>query len=102
MSTLTTNDVVAAIFTGTFDTDLDTLIAAVKSRKEALARQTFLTIKVGTRGRLINLRPQYLVGAPVTVTGRKKSRLSVEIDADYPTGRYGKQISVSPDMIEVI
>lgn len=101
MST-TTTDVVTAIFTGTLDADLDTLIDAVKNRREALSRQKFLTIPIGARGRLINLRPQYLIGAPVTVTGRKKSRLMVEIDADFPTGRYGKQVTVSPDMIEVV
>lgn len=98
---MTIEELVGSILKGDLDDDLNTLKNTIKERREALSRQKFLLVKNGATGKLVNLRPNYLVGAPVTVIGRKQKRLEVEIDDGFPTGRYGRKITVSPDMIEL-
>ncbi len=98
---MTIEEIVSEVLRGDLDNDLDTLAETVKARRAALTQQKFLLVKNGATGTLTNLRPKYLVGAPVTVIGRKQKRLEVEIDASWDTGRYPKKVTVSPDMIEL-
>lgn len=99
------NDVLNAIRLGDFDDNLDALDDAITDRQHRHSRVTFATAKIGGTGTLKDLRPKYLIGAPVTVVGRAQTRLIVRIDpqwlAIHGTGKYQGDVKVTPAMIDL-
>lgn len=99
--------VLNAILTGQVDDHLEAIVDAVKDRRAIQARVKFHTVKAGDRGVLRNLRPKYLIGAPVTVVDRKQTRIGVRIDPDWLESRghrdfkYRGVVTVTPDMLEL-
>lgn len=105
-----TTTLLADIIAGVHDDNLDNLIDAARNRQKALAQASFYTWKPGDKATLQNLRPKYMIGAPVTVVGKRKTRISVDIDADWiaahPQARQrfgsGKSVGVTPDMLKAV
>lgn len=107
MSSITLSEIIDAILAGNADENLGAISGAIKDRKEAKARRLFHTVTVGTRARLQNLRPQYLIGVPVIVTKKNQTRIECKIDPDYlakhgGAGRFdARPFTVKPDMLDL-
>lgn len=112
MTTKTTADfstLVSEILSGDWDENLDRFADVVKERKDAQSRTLFFSLKPGDRVRLKNLRPKYLVGTTAIVRGHNRTRITVDFDPPFQPGdqgydrmRSGKNVSVTPDMVELI
>lgn len=103
---LTTTDIVGAILSGVCDDNLDALTGAIKDRKEHRARVAFHTVKPGTKARLKNLSPKYMVGAPCEVVSKKQTRIVIKVDETWlasnpQASRYCGQVTVTPDMLDI-
>lgn len=95
------------ILKGLHDHELDSLRTAVVERgrmKQRLKASLVLTeVKVGDTIRITNnIRPSYLLGQLATVTGKRDTRL--EIQLSRPTGRFrnGGLVTVPAECVEVI
>lgn len=104
---MTTTEVIRMISAGVFDAGLDGLAEAVAYRKKMKAADLAYTIAPGTKVRLSNLRPKYMVGATGEVLYRKQTRIQVKLDeawlAMHPQARrFGAEVAVSAEMITVI
>lgn len=105
-----TTTLIADIILGTHDDTLDDLIDAARKRQKALAQASFYTWKFGDEATLQNLSPKYMVGAPCTVRSKRKTRIEVDIDADWmaahPQARSrfgsGKGIAVTASMLKAV
>ncbi len=105
-----TTTLLADIIAGVHDDNLDNLIDAARNRQKALAQASFYTWKPGDKATLQNLSPKYMIGAPVTVTGKRKTRITVDVDPDWMTahpqasGRFGsgRHINVTADMLKAV
>ena len=88
-------DVLAAIDSGLFDADLDTLREMIRSRKDRHGKILAMTAKPGDRVRLAGIRPAGLDGATGTVKARRKTSLMVEIDKEFASraGRFALSIT---------
>ncbi len=100
-------EVITSIIKGEADENLDGVAAAVRDRQKAMASITLHTIAPGTRVRLGNLRPKYMVGATGTVLYRKQTRIQVKLDEDwverFPQSRFGGgEVAVTAGMITVL
>ena len=99
-------ETITAILDGTFDDHLDDIRGALKERQTIKARTSFFTFKTGDKATLTNLRPKYLVGAPVTVVSKKQTRIAVVIDAEWlsrhPECRFRGEITAKPDMLNPV
>lgn len=98
------NEIIRAILDGDADTCLDGVIGAVNDRRKSMGRASFHTAKVGDKATLAKLKPGYLVGAPVTITGKNTSRLVVTIDPEWlelhPEARkYSGPVTCDPNML---
>jgi len=101
---MTTPSPFLALSSGEYDDVLDDIIAAVKDRRDVIARASFFTWKPGDKATLVNLSPKYLIGAPVTVQSRKNTRIEVRIDFDWLTAhpevtRFRGPITAKPNML---
>lgn len=105
MTTFTTT-LLADILTGVHDDNLDALSNAIDDRNKALNRASFYVWKPGDKATLHNLRPKYMIGAPVTIIGRKVSRIEVRVDQDWldahPQSRFRGVVTVQPDMLKAV
>lgn len=102
---LTTADIVDAILAGVADDNLDAISGAIQDRKQHRARVAFHTVKPGTKARLKNLRPKYMVGAPCEVVSKKQTRIVIKVDESWlasnpQASRYCGQVTVTPDMLD--
>lgn len=102
---LTTVDIVDAILSGAADDDLDALTSAIKDRKEHRARVAFHVVKPGTKARLKNLSPKYMVGAPCEVVSKNQTRIVIKVDETWlasnpQASRYSGRVTVRPDMLD--
>lgn len=71
----------------------------VKSKK---AIDNMVSLLPGTRVRLVGLRPKYINGATGTVMNGYRGRDKMEVELDYPRGRFGKQLFVPANALEKI
>lgn len=105
-----TTELPGLIEDGRLDSVLDELSEAVRNRRRTLwdrdrkeearqAKEQNLD-KPGARVELVNLSPKYLNGSTGTTehhTGKlrvRKGQLMVPVKLDYPTGKFGRQITV--------
>lgn len=105
--TITMSDICAAISSGDHDDNLRQFERTIKNRKAVVAHA--LAPKWGESGTktgvLANLRPKYLVGAPITVIKRNRTRLSIKVDQDWldahpqAKARWSGVITATPEMI---
>jgi len=101
--------IVARITMGEFDAQLDVMTAAICLRKTMLGkptqsfmppivqrveRKSIYDFKVGDRVRF-NQRanPKYLIGTEATVTGRKRTKVTIKLDA--AAGRFGGESNIT-------
>lgn len=97
-------DLLKAINDGDFDADLEMIQGMLDKRNVALGnpprgavvstvdipepgapgqRHFVREVEVGETGRLHNVRPRYLEGAPFTVVGRNRTRVVVNLDPEF-------------------
>jgi len=106
--------IVARITMGEFDAQLDVMTAAIGLRKAMLGKpvgaganifvpqpkpvpvtkKSIYDFKVGDRVRF-NQRanPKYLIGTEATVTGRKRTKVTIKLDA--AAGRFGGESNIT-------
>ena len=87
------------ILSGEADEFLDSIVKAVKIRKDALKPQIW-EFQVGDKVKIINANPKYLNGSPAVIT--KVNRTKVVIDLDTPAGRFSHNITTPLGMLEKI
>jgi hypothetical protein len=90
---MTATDICDSLINGSFTTtEINQIIGAIKTAQR-FARQrssakAILTLKVGQRGRLQNLRPRNLVGREVTIVSVNRSRVEVREDGKQAWENY--------------
>jgi hypothetical protein len=96
------SDMVKSIMNGDVDGDFDKIFDAVKARRSIVTRIRVMTsdIKKGDRVRLVNIRPQYIIGATGTVTTIRQTRAVVKLDTSFP--RFGSSPSVPINCLEKV
>ena len=87
------------ILSGEADEFLDSIVKAVKIRKDALKPQIW-EFQVGDKVKIINANPKYLNGSTATI--KKVNRTKVVIDLDTPAGRFSRNITTPLGMLEKI
>ncbi len=93
-------DILTAIANGELDKDFAAIREAMHGRKDALGNITRLSIKVGDKIRLLPGRPKYLDNKTGKVVKINPKR--VVIDLDERCGRFHRDISCPPEMLEKI
>ncbi len=95
-------DITSAIVSGEVDKEIDQITNCIKFRREAISKLRFREVKVGDRVKITyeNLSPKYLIGCTAVVTGKKKTK--VTIDLEQSAGRFHKNIRVNPNWVEVL
>lgn len=103
---MTTQDLLVEIVSGTYDDNLEAIVATIRDRQKSLSRVTFHTLQKGDKVTLKNLRPKYMVGAPATIVKKNRERIVVDVDDDFlarnPRCRFRKGVTVTADMIELV
>lgn len=102
--------IASEIIKGTYDDELEAISDAADERRHALSRSTFFDVKIGDRFTLKNLSPKYMTGAPVTVSGKRRTRIEVDIDSAWmdahPQAKRrfgtGRRVGVTAAMLEPI
>jgi hypothetical protein len=84
---------------GKFDESLDMILAAVRSRKDALKPQIW-EFQVGDPIRMVNTNPKYLNGARGIV--KKINRTKIVVDLDIAHGRFHRNITTPLSMVEKV
>jgi transcription antitermination factor NusG len=87
------------ILSGEADEFLDSIVKAVKIRKDALKPQIW-EFQVGDKVKIINANPKYLNGSTATI--KKVNRTKVVIDLDTPNGKFSHNITTPLGMLEKI
>lgn len=83
--------VIASIFEGDVDDDLDQIVAAVKERRSHLAQRRKMLLSKGDRVRFTELtRPKYMIGELGTITERPRPGARLKVKLDRPLGRFGE------------
>ena len=97
------NSLLIDIRNGFYDEALDTINNTIQRRRNYLAADLFDEIHIGEQLRFNSkVRPQYLRGKLVEVTGKKNKNLVVKL-IDGPSGRFrGDNITCPPDLLERI
>ncbi len=66
---------------GELDDDLGDITEAIAFRKNTLKRETFFDLNVGDKVVFNSTaRPGYLKGTQATITGKKRTKVTVELD----------------------
>jgi hypothetical protein len=99
--------VITKILNGELDADLDAMKEAISARRKSLRAQksteNFLTFKTGSRVRFTDaVHPQYLRGVECTISDKRRTKVTVNLDAAVGRFRAGSDIIVPPEMLEVI
>jgi len=97
-------EVSTAIVNGSLDDDLRALLSLINDRikmnREIEGLTKFAALQVGDRVTLsATARPKYLAGAKATVTNKKRTR--VVIDLDSPAGRFHRNITAPPELLDL-
>ena len=87
------------LLSGEADEFLDSIVKAVKIRKDALKPQIW-EFQVGDKVKIINANPKYLNGSTATI--KKVNRTKVVIDLDTPNGKFSHNITTPLGMLEKI
>ena len=87
------------LLSGEADEFLDSIVKAVKIRKDALKPQIW-EFQVGDKVKIINANPKYLNGSTATI--KKVNRTKVVIDLDAPNGKFSHNITTPLGMLEKI
>lgn len=87
------------IMGGECDEFLDSIILAVKQRKQDMAPKIW-ELNIGDRVRFVNVTPKYLNGAVGTI--KKVNRVKVVVDLDEKRERFFKNISTPLSMVEKV
>lgn len=87
------------ILSGEADEFLDSIVKAVKIRKDALKPQIW-EFQVGDKVKIINANPKYLNGSTAVI--KKVNRTKVVIDLDAPNGKFSHNITTPLGMLEKI
>lgn len=87
------------ILSGEADEFLDSIVKAVKIRKDALKPQIW-EFQVGDKVKIINANPKYLNGSTAVI--KKVNRTKVVIDLDTPNGKFSSNITTPLGMLEKI
>ena len=87
------------ILSGEADEFLDSIVKAVKIRKDALKPQIW-EFQVGDKVKIINANPKYLNGSTAVI--KKVNRTKVVIDLDTPNGKFSHNITTPLGMLEKI
>jgi len=102
------DEVPQLIIEGKFDTMLDAIGHAIRSRREHMearqATENLAKLKPGTRVVLRKLKPKYLNGMEGIVSDRPSRRPGdISVDMDYaPSDRYGTHLNVPAACLERI
>jgi hypothetical protein len=94
-------DIIGNIIGGDADDNLDGILAAVKERRNALARVTYHSLKVGDKVTISGAQ-KYLEGAPATVVDKNRTKLIIALDE--ARGRYpaGTRLNGNPTIIQPV
>ena len=102
--TSTLQDVVRMIAAGMLDKELETVAAAVNTRRkfiqDTVGMVNLMTMTPGTRVVLTKVSPKYLSGMSATVIAVDGDKVKIEIDRGYNTRRYGHIVTVFPTSIQ--
>lgn len=97
----TSTDIISQIIGGDADDNLEGILAAVKERRNALARVTYHSLKVGDKVTITGAQ-KYLEGCPATVVDKNRTKLVVALDE--PRGRFmaGTRLNGNPAIIRPV
>ena len=86
---------------GHFDNDLDYLNKAIHNRVQQISAIKMFSFKEGDKVKFNSLtKPKYLAGAVGTV--KKVNRSKIVVDLDAPAGKYYRNISTPPTLVEKV
>ena len=98
--------IVERIMNGEFDNELKDISFWIGQRNKALRLKTtakaMVEIKVGDIVVLRNLKPQYVNGLTAKVTGKMRTKLTVEIEDGQYTGRFGRKVTVPASCLDKV
>lgn len=94
----TSTDIISQIIGGDADDNLEGILAAVKERRDALARVTYHSLKVGDAVTITGAQ-KYLEGCPATVVEKNRTKVVVAIAEDRGRLRAGTRLNGSPAII---
>lgn len=96
----TANEVYTFILAQATEEEVSRLSLALRERQKTLrsikSSVNRFELTPGTKARLTGISPKYLNNVVVTVKGRANSKLIVQFDEATYTGRFGKEVRVSP------
>jgi hypothetical protein len=94
-------DINSEIVAGKLDSDLDSLVQAIRFRRDQIAQAMKWSLKAGDPVRLVgNIRPKYLAFATAKVS--KVNLKKIVIDLDRPAGRFFKNVTVPVTLVEKV
>jgi hypothetical protein len=91
-----TMTIVADIISGSYDSELDSIRAAISHRqsatRSAYAAVTMAELLVGDKVVLREISPKYMIGKGATVVGKRRTKLEVKLDT--ACGRFSKDTPI--------
>jgi hypothetical protein len=82
--------------------DMHLIYQTLELKKKRIARNIALSLEVGDRVHLVNVKPKYLSGLQGTIRSLDLGRIEVHLDHQPPGTRYGQVLGVKPSMVEKI
>ena len=105
---MNSSEIIRAIMAGDADDGLNDIIDAAITRRRQAARVAAAKMDVGTRVRLVNVKPKYLGGIEGEITRPMNSEGQVMVRLDHApvsprsSRRFKQEMWVSPQIIEVV
>ena len=95
-------EVIFAIHTGRYDSQLNRISAALLERRKSLGVDRFGQLKVGDRVMLVGVGTgaKYLNGLTGTINKKLQVKLEVRMDPGQDTGRFSSLIRVPPNLLQ--
>ena len=92
MEKITSQQVIAGIFSGDFDSEFETLYRAIEARRSQIAKENAIELRIGDKVRIERIRPAWLNGQTGVVSGLPRSgrsmRFQITLDnPPHPTDR---------------
>ena len=88
---------------GDYDDILDVLFVSIRERETLLGHKAFHTLNIGDKVVFNDqARPKYLQGALATITGKKKTRVTVEFDESVGKFRAGSPITSPISIFDLV
>ncbi|MHC4297987.1 MAG: hypothetical protein ACYS7Y_11840 [Planctomycetota bacterium] len=95
-----------AILEGKYDSDLERIEAVCRERRLFLravkSATTMASVQVGNRVKIKNISPKYLSGATAIVTGKRRTKLEIELEKTHRRFHAGTPLIIPSSCVEII